>query len=115
RAAHGCRCCLSCCSPAPVLCVRRTKRFYGRVVRPRSCLEKKPFAGIMRLPPVPHEAVGYFLGFIGGVAPHPCRVVDLYSAMHGEGMCGDHFLQWSDTSSTGSGTEEWWLRASSDT
>ncbi|RNC33066.1 retrotransposon hot spot (RHS) protein [Trypanosoma cruzi] len=46
---------------------------------------KKPFAGIIILPSVPHEAVGYFLGFIGGVAPHPCRVVDLYSAMHGEG------------------------------
>ncbi|RNC45863.1 retrotransposon hot spot (RHS) protein [Trypanosoma cruzi] len=27
------------------------------------------------------------------------------------GMCGDNFLKWSDTSSTGSGTEEWWLRA----
>ncbi|RNF08506.1 retrotransposon hot spot (RHS) protein [Trypanosoma cruzi] len=67
------------------LCVRRTKLFYGRVVRPRSCLEKKPSAGIMRLPPVPHEAVGNFLGLIGGAAPHSCRVVDLYSAMHGEG------------------------------
>ncbi|RNE99114.1 retrotransposon hot spot protein (RHS) [Trypanosoma cruzi] len=39
----------------------------------------------MILPPVPHEAVGNFLGLIGGVAPHPCRVVGLYSAMHGEG------------------------------
>ncbi|RNC43006.1 retrotransposon hot spot (RHS) protein [Trypanosoma cruzi] len=67
------------------LCVRRTKRSYGRVVGPRSCLEKKPFAGIMTLPPVPHEAVGRFLGFIGGVAPHPCRVAGLYSAMHGDG------------------------------
>ncbi|ESS61271.1 hypothetical protein TCDM_14294 [Trypanosoma cruzi Dm28c] len=47
---------------------------------------KKPFAGIMiLLPPVPHEAAGSFLGFIGGVAPHPCLVVDLYSAMHGDG------------------------------
>ncbi|RNF13349.1 retrotransposon hot spot protein (RHS) [Trypanosoma cruzi] len=46
---------------------------------------KKPSAGVMILPPVPHEAVGRFLGFIGGAAPHPCRVVGLYSAMHGEG------------------------------
>ncbi|RNF04815.1 retrotransposon hot spot protein (RHS) [Trypanosoma cruzi] len=46
---------------------------------------KKPFAGIMRLPSEPHEAVGNFLGLIGGVAPHPCRVVDLYSAVHGDG------------------------------
>ncbi|ESS55676.1 hypothetical protein TCDM_14296 [Trypanosoma cruzi Dm28c] len=46
---------------------------------------KKSFAGIMRLPSVPHEAVGSFLGFIGGAAPHPCRVVGLYSAMHGDG------------------------------
>ncbi|PWU85565.1 putative retrotransposon hot spot protein (RHS,) [Trypanosoma cruzi] len=46
---------------------------------------KKSFAGIMRLPSEPHEAVGSFLGFIGGAAPHPCRVVDLYSAMHGDG------------------------------
>ncbi|ESS61398.1 hypothetical protein TCDM_14293 [Trypanosoma cruzi Dm28c] len=46
---------------------------------------KKPSAGIMILPPVPHEAAGYFLGFIGGVAPHSCRVVDLYSAVHGDG------------------------------
>ncbi|ESS60607.1 hypothetical protein TCDM_14295 [Trypanosoma cruzi Dm28c] len=46
---------------------------------------KKPFAGIMILPSVPHEAVGNFLGFIGGVAPHSCRVVDLRSAMHGDG------------------------------
>ncbi|RNC36282.1 retrotransposon hot spot (RHS) protein [Trypanosoma cruzi] len=65
----------------------------------------------MILPSVPHEAVGNFLGFIGGVASYSCRVVDLYSAMHGEGMCGDNFLQWSDASSTGSVTEEWWLRA----
>ncbi|EAN98990.1 hypothetical protein Tc00.1047053508479.490 [Trypanosoma cruzi] len=46
---------------------------------------KKPFAGIMIQPSVPHEAAGNFLGFIGGVAPHSCRVVGLYSAMHGEG------------------------------
>ncbi|RNC39172.1 retrotransposon hot spot protein (RHS), partial [Trypanosoma cruzi] len=46
---------------------------------------KKPSAGIMSLPSVPHEAVGSFLRFIGGVAPHPCRVVGLYSAMHGDG------------------------------
>ncbi|RNC41523.1 retrotransposon hot spot protein (RHS) [Trypanosoma cruzi] len=70
---------------AQLLCVRRNKRFYGRVVGPRSCLEKKPSAGIMRLPPVPHEAAGSFLGFIGGAAPHSCRVVDLYPAMHGDG------------------------------
>ncbi|EAN89833.1 retrotransposon hot spot (RHS) protein [Trypanosoma cruzi] len=46
---------------------------------------KKPSAGITTLPSVPHDAVGSFLGFIGGVAPHLCRVVGLYSAMHGEG------------------------------
>ncbi|RNC52074.1 retrotransposon hot spot protein (RHS), partial [Trypanosoma cruzi] len=85
RAANGCRCCLSCCSPAPLLCVRRTKRFYGRVVGPHSFLDKKPSAGIMILPSAPHEAVGKILEFFCGAAPHPCRMVDLYSAMHGDG------------------------------
>ncbi|RNC54090.1 hypothetical protein TcCL_ESM08515 [Trypanosoma cruzi] len=73
---------------------------------------KKPSAGIMVLRSVPHEAVGISWDLLAGwhrthavwsIFILQCTVM---------GMCGDNFLQWSDTSSTGSGTEGWRLRAS---
>ncbi|RNF05516.1 hypothetical protein TcG_10602 [Trypanosoma cruzi] len=68
---------------------------------------KKPSAGIMILPPVPHEAAGNFLGFFfaGWHRTHAVWLVCIPQCTV-MGMCGDNFLQWRDTSSTGSGTEE---------